>query len=546
MSHFSPDVLVSPLETGSDAEELRFLIQRLTEIGRALSSERDLSSLLERILAEARRFTSADAGTIYMLRDDGALHFEVMHNDTFGTYLGGSSGNPIPSSLNPVALDKAHVSGYSALSGETVNIPDVYAAEGFDFSGTRAYDQRSGYRSKSMLVVPMKNHESTVVGVLQLINAKSPRNQQFIPFSDRIVDLVESLASQAAVALTNTQLIQESRALFEALIRVMAKAVDKKDPTTAGHTERVTQLSVALAETVNETTEGELAGVRFSEQDLEELRIAGWLHDIGKLTTPEPIINKGKKLEAFFDRVAVLKERFQAIKAIRRSQGWEEQARLLRSGAPKREIREAECRCRHDMDLLEEELGFLISCNEPVEDLADPRFERLKSISEKTYVDLEGRPHPYLTEDEMENLSIRKGSFTPNDLQIMREHVSVTMELLNLVPFTKRLAHVPLYAGQHHELLDGSGYPNRLSGQELPLLSRILTLCDIFDALSAKDRPYKKAYSLETCLNILAKEMAGKLDSRLVELFIRNRLWERVGLHRESEEPPTDAWSENA
>jgi HD-GYP domain-containing protein (c-di-GMP phosphodiesterase class II) len=514
-----------------DAKELRERNQKLNEIGIALSAERNLSSLLERILTEARRFTHADAGTIYMLRDDGMLHFEVMHNDTFHTYLGGASGNPIPDSLKPVQPDTHHVSGYVALKRETVNIPDVYEAEGFDFSGTRAYDERSGYRSRSMLVVPMQNREGEVVGVLQLINAQTPDQTQVIPFTDEVVSLIQSMASQAAVALINAQLIQDLRGLFEALMSVMAKAVDVKDPTTAGHIDRVTALSVALARSVNEATEGPLVDIHFSDDELEELRIAGRLHDIGKLTTPEQIMNKGRKLETLFDRAELLKERFRGIMALRRAEGLEEKIVLMESGASYEELAASYRRLESDLKLLKEEMDFLLGCNEPDEFMEDAKLERLKKIAQKTYEDNDGNVHPYLTEDELENLSIRRGSFTWANLQVMRDHVAVTMDLLELVPFTRKWHNVPLYAGQHHELLDGTGYPKHLTGDQLPLQSRIMTICDIFDALSAKDRPYKKAFKLEMCIDKLKNEMRDKLDPNLVDIFIKNRLWEKVGLH---------------
>jgi HD-GYP domain-containing protein (c-di-GMP phosphodiesterase class II) len=514
----------------TDANELLLRLKNLTEIGIALSSERNLSRLLERILTEARRLTNADAGTIYMVRDDQMLHFEVMHNDTLGQYRGGSGNLQIPDSMKPVPLDDHSVSGYAALAGKTIHFPDVYEAQGFDFTGFRRFDEQHGYRSQSMLVVPMLNHEGEPVGVLQLINAETPDGLRVIPFPQENVALVESLASQAAVALSNAQLIENLEQLFESLIHVMAKAVDEKSPMTAGHINRVTALSLALGKQVNATHEGEYASAKFTDDELNELRIAGWLHDIGKLTTPEWVMNKGNKLETLFDRAELLKERFGAIAALRRAEGLEEKLQAVQEGASPDEIAEMDQRTADDLALIEEELQFVLACNIPGEFLEDAKIERLKALAGKTYRDSHGTVRPYLTEDELENLSIRKGSINWKELQIMRDHVSVTMEMLELVPFVKKLKNVPLYAGQHHEMLDGKGYPLGLTAEALPLQSRILAVCDVFDALAASDRPYKKAFSLEQVIQILRKDgAAGKLDADLVEIFVQNRIWEMAG-----------------
>lgn len=508
------------------AEKVTAQVLKLNQIGIALSAERNLDRLLEMIVDEARNLTNADGGTLYTVEGD-VLKFQIVQNASMGIRMGGTTGIPIP--WPPVPLGKANVSAYVALTGEIVNIPDVYEAQGFDFSGTRRYDAHNHYRSKSMLVVPMRNHEEEIIGVLQLINAQDPETGEIVEFLPEHVNLVASLASQAAVAITNARLIQDLEQLFEALIEVLAKAVDEKSPYTAGHITRVTEYAYALAQALNEEVLQKEGKPLFTTDQLRELRIAGLLHDIGKITTPEWVIDKAKKLEKIFDRIELVEERFKKAKALAKARALEQELRLLEKGAPLQEIRCLEESLERELLQYDQDLEFVRECNEPGEFLSDDRIERLKEIARKTYLDEDGQEKPLLTEDELKNLSIRKGSITWEELQVMRHHVVVTQRMLDKIPFTKRLKNVPLYAGQHHEMLDGSGYPLGLKGDQLPLQSRILAIADVFDALSAKDRPYKKAFPLETVVSILQKDASqGKLDPHLVQLFIERRIWERV------------------
>ena len=514
-------------------------IKRLSDIGIALSAERNLERLLERIVDEARRFTRADAGTLYTVQINPAtnlpeLKFDIMQNDTMNTRQGGTSGNPI--TLPPVPLVKDgkpnhnNVSAYVADTGETVNIPDVYIAEGFDFTGPRKFDQITGYRTKSMLVAPMRNHEGEIIGVLQLLNAKVPGGERVIPFSDEYVDLIKSLASQAAVAITTARLIQDLQNLFESVIRLVASAIDEKSAYTGGHITRVAGLSMKIAEAINETTEGDFADVKFTPDELNELRIAAWLHDIGKITTPEYVVDKGTKLETIFDRIELIKTRFEVIRRGVIADAMEYKMRLIANGADPEALKAVDEQLAIRLEEIESDKEFVARCNTPGEFLKDEAIDRLKAIAAKTFL-LDGVETPYLTENELKNLSIRKGSLTEEERQIINNHVSVTIKMLSQLPFPKKLSHVVEYAGAHHEKLNGAGYPNGWTAERLAIQSRILCLADICEALTAADRPYKPAMPKERAFQILgfmAKDQ--EIDERLLKLFMEKEVYDRYML----------------
>ena len=519
---------------------LKQQMQRLNEIGIALSSERDLNRLLERIMTEARAFTHADAGTLYLVQDESRqLKMEIVQNETLGMRFGGISGGEIP--WNPIvplvgpdgSPNCTNVSASVAISGKTVNIPDVYETEAFDFEGTRRADQASGYRCKSMLVIAMRDHEDEIIGVLQLINAMDAR-RQVIPFSSAGEDLIASLASQAAVAITNVRLIQEMEALFEAFVKVMATAIDEKAHYTRGHIERVAHLTMAISESISATNEGPYADVHFSEEELNELRIAGWMHDVGKVTTPEWVVDKANKLETVFDRVELIRTRFGMIREQLKARAFERKVALLEQGEGADAVCEVDTELERQVRELDEELDFLIRVNTPEEFMKDELLERLQQIGKKTYLE-DGKAVPYLTEDELENLSIRKGSLTRDQIGIIRNHAAVTLKMLEHIPFTKKLKNVPRYAGAHHETLDGSGYPLGISGDQLPLQSRILAVADVFEALSARDRPYKKPKTLEETMRILGFMVKdGHLDPDLVDLLVKEKVYNKVPSIRET------------
>jgi HD-GYP domain-containing protein (c-di-GMP phosphodiesterase class II) len=506
-------------------------IKQLTRIGLALSAEKNISRLLEIIVDFARELSNADAGTLYILDEDKThLRFEIMQNDTMKTRMGGTSGVKI--SLPKVPLYKngtpnhSNVSSYSALTGEIVNIPDVYKATGFDFTGPREYDKSTGYRSKSMLVIPMKNHEGSIIGVLQLLNAKTPETGEVIAFSKDFVELVASLASQAAVALTNTQLIQNLKDLFYSFIQSIAAAIDAKSAYTGGHINRVVDLTMMIAEKINKTSQRPFKDVVFTEDEIEELRLAAWMHDVGKITTPENVVDKQTKLQSIFDRTQLIETRFNLIVKRIENEYLKQKIELIHKGKSNPDqLKHLDKECFEKRQHLEKELEFIKACNQPDEFMDQDKIDRIKDIAKQTYF-LYGREHPYLTQDEVENLCIKKGSLNTTERKIIEDHATMTLKILNELPFPENLANVPEYASSHHEKLDGSGYPRGISGKELPLQSRIMVIADIFEALTAKDRPYKKPMKLSQAIKIMNSLQDKKLiDPDIFELFLKSSLY---------------------
>ncbi|MCZ6680434.1 MAG: GAF domain-containing protein [Candidatus Poribacteria bacterium] len=511
------------LSSQSD-EDFKTQISRLTEIGIALSAELHLDVLLEKIVHYARELTSADGGTLYLLSDN-QLQGKIAQNDTLGIYQGGATGEPI--TVPTVPLEKSSVSAYAALMEKTVKIDDVYDSDEFDFTGPKRFDASRNYRTRSMLVVPMKNHEGSVIGVLLLSNAMDAETGEVTVFPDAVVNLIEALASQAAVAIINASLIEETKALFESLITVLAVAVDAKSKYTGNHVQRVAQFNLMLAQAINEAGEKPFADVHFSQEELEEMRIAGWLHDVGKVTTPVWVMDKATKLESLFDRTELIQTRFGLIRRNLEIQTLEKKLAHLQNGGNAEELFQIGGALKAQLEELDEELQFLIQCNQPGEFMEDAKLERLHQIARKTYIE-EGEEKPYLTKDELHNLSIRKGTLTEEEFQVMRDHVVWTIKMLAQIPFTKHLENVPLYAGQHHERLDGTGYPYGLKMEDLPLQSRILALADFYESLTAKDRPYKVPMPTEVALSILQNEAdAGKIDSDILDLMIRECVHEK-------------------
>ena len=522
--------LLSLLETEINdyASHLTLQIERLADIGIALSGEHDQDKLLEMIMDEARRFTMADAGTLYMFKKDEKgeekLFFEILQNETLGVRMGGTTGEKIE--LPPVELRKSNVSAYAAITGKSVNIPDVYESDLFDFTGPRKYDEQTGYRSKSMLVVPMRDHEDVNIGVLQLLNARDPKSGAVIPFSKDFESLTMSLASQAAVAISNARLITGMEELIDSIVTVMATAIDERSPYTAGHIKRVAELGVALCEKINDQKTGVFSFINFNDDQLKEMRIAGWMHDIGKITTPVHIVDKATKLQTLFDRVEMLNTRFMTIETTERNVWLEKKLEMYKKGTPAKKIAEEEKMTEERIGRIQDDLKFLVSANSGGEFMDDERMERVITIAQKTF-SFNGTDKHYLTDDELQNLLIRKGTLLDSERKIMQDHAAITIRMLDKIPFTKKLKNVPRYAGGHHEAIDGSGYPKGLKGDEIPLEARILALVDFFEALTASDRPYKKAMPIDKVMMILKSEVEKKkLDKDLFELF------EREGFHK--------------
>jgi HD-GYP domain-containing protein (c-di-GMP phosphodiesterase class II) len=501
-------------------------IRRLNQIGTALSAEKNLDRLLEMIVDEAREFTNADGGTLYIISDDeDELHFAIVQNTSLNIRMGGTGGKITWPSVRLKNLDgkpnHANVSAYAAITGQVVNISDVYHAEGFNFEGTRRFDAETGYRSKSMLVVPMRNHENDIIGVLQLLNAQVAGETGVIPFSIENQKMTESLASQAAVAISNKRLIHDLENLLESFIRTIATAIDEKSPYTGGHVRRVSELTMTIAEKINKSMDGPYEGVSFDEDELKELHISAWLHDVGKITTPEYIVDKGKKLETIYNRMEALRERFEILRRDRAIEN-------LKIGNRQRYRKNVEKRidseAREEMDL-DADYEFLTDINTGTKFMDKEMLDRLKNISERKW-NLGGDLRNLLSDDEVYNLSIPLGTLTDREKEIVKNHATVTHKMLCQLPFPKKLRNVSYYASSHHERIDGAGYPFGLKGNAIPLQARIIALADVFDALTAKDRPYKKEKTLSEAIKIMGNMVKDNhIDSDLFELFIKERIY---------------------
>jgi HD-GYP domain-containing protein (c-di-GMP phosphodiesterase class II) len=499
-------------------EEVESILARqatLNAIGVALSSERDIDALLERILEAARETVNADGGTLYRVKDD-ALVFEVVRNVSLGYSQGGKHGAPVEFSPLPLHLadgreNTTMVAALAALSGRTVNIEDAYAADGFDFSGTRRFDAGTGYRSRSFLTIPMKDHNDVVVGVLQLINAKSA-DGNVRAFSREDQQLVESLASQAAIAVNNRQLIDQLERLLESLIDVINTAIDEKSPHTGGHCKRVPTLTMLLAEAAARTQDGPLADFAMSESDRYELKIAGLLHDCGKIVTPAHIVEKSTKLHTLFDRIALIDARFEIL--LRDA----EIARLKGEITPEQHAERVE-RLLADRDIVRH-------CNIGSETMDDSRLQDILRIGGESWRPHGGEPLPFLSADEIENLSVKRGTLTRAEREIINHHIVMTIRMLEVLPWPSHLANVPEYAGGHHERMDGRGYPNGLTREQLSIPARIMGIADIFEALTSPDRPYKAVNTLSESLAILGRmKQNHHIDPDLFEVFLREGVY---------------------
>jgi HD-GYP domain-containing protein (c-di-GMP phosphodiesterase class II) len=500
------------------------LIKRLLRIGTALSSERDIDALLEMILVESQDIVNADGGTLYRVTDEKTLKFEILRNTSLSLASGGKSGGAI--SLPPMPLFEANgepvlskVATYCVHQGETINIPDAYHQRQFDLSGTHAMDASLGYRSQSILAVPMKNHEGEIIGVLQLINALDPISKTPIAFTDDDQSILESLASLAAIALTNRMLILHLEKLFESFISMINHAIDDKSPYTAGHCGRVPELTMLLAEAVNRVNYGPLKDFSMTDRDAYELKIAGLLHDCGKITTPVHVVDKATKLETLFDRIHLVNTRFEVVRR-------DLDLKHLRGEITSKELEES-------LKRLEDDRAFIEKANIGSEFMQDADVERIANISKRyRWTNRHGDVVDFFSSDEIKNLTIRAGTLTNEEREIINHHIDVTIDMLEKLPWPKHLRNVPEYAGGHHERMDGKGYPKGLTRDQMSVQARCMGIADIFEALTARDRPYKKGKTLRESLEILGKMKLGHhIDPDLFNVFIWERVYEQYA-HR--------------
>lgn len=498
-------------------------IQKLNKIGTALSAETNIDALLEIIVTEAKALTNADAGTLYIL-DDKKLHFKVAQTDSLGIKMGGVSGAitwpPLPLYLEDGSSNKKMVAATCALEDRVINIPDVYKAVGFSFEGTKKFDEGTGYRSKSMLVIPLKNHEFEIIGVLQLLNKYD--NDETVAFDLEDEELTLSLASQAAVAITNTTLIQGLETLLEAFLQSIIFAIGKKSPYTAGHIERMVKLTVMIAEAIDKDN-GVFSTKNFSTQEIKQINFAALMHDIGKLATPEQVVDKSTKLETIFDRVEVVKGRIELIKKALEIELLNKKIALMQNG--KNSFEELESELKEKTDLLESYLAAIEKSNRGTEFTTNEQIELIQNIASQNW-EIEGKSYFMLNENEAYNLSVQKGTLTTQERDIINEHAKISLDILNKLPFPKKYKQIPQISGNHHEKINGKGYPQGLKGDEISFEARILAVADVFEALTASDRPYKKGNPLSSAMKILyfmAKD--DDLDREIVKFFYNSGLY---------------------
>ena len=508
-------------------------IGELTRIGVALGTERDLKTLLDLILTQARRITQSDAGSLYLVEESeqGAKRLRFRLAQTF-------SKPEAPFVEYTIPVDRTSLAGYAAVTGEPLVIDDAYfLPPDVEYSINRSFDERHGYRTKSMLVIPMKDHKEEVIGVLQLINRKrvfeavlaTPTDveREVVPFSKRTVELVTALAGQAAVSIENSRLYEDIERLFEGFVKAAVLAIEQRDPTTFGHSGRVAEYTVRLAEVVDRAADGPYRLVKFTPEQLKEIRYAGLLHDFGKVGVREQVLVKAKKL--YPHQLALIRQRHAFVRRTCERDFWQRRAEFLETHGKKGyEARrhELEGALEGQLTDLDRFLSVVLEANEPSL-LPEASRNDLEELARRTYADPDGEFQPLLSDEEVRYLTIPKGSLDEQERQEIESHVTHTYNFLQRIPWTRELQQIPLIAYGHHEKMDGHGYPRHVTGEAIPIQTRMMTISDIYDALTAQDRPYKRAVPRDRALDILTQEVkAGQLDLELFRLFTDAKVFE--------------------
>jgi HD-GYP domain-containing protein (c-di-GMP phosphodiesterase class II) len=517
--------------TGQQLRLVANELETLNRIGIALSTERNSDALLELILTKSREITGCDAGSLYLAEEkpDGSKHlvFRLTQSDS----------HSVPFRQFTLPIDTRSIAGYAAATGNILNIKDAYRIRNLPFRLNRDFDQRFGYRTKSMLVVPMKNQKDEVIGVLQLINAKrNPAakltsrqivHREVVTFSERSQELASSLASQAAVALENNLLYREIENLFEGFVKASVLAIESRDPTTFGHSERVAKLTVGLAEAVDRTDSGPYKDIQFTRQDIREIRYASILHDFGKVGVREEVLVKAKKL--YPSQLELIRKRFQYIRKVLELDAYRKKVDyLLAHGNQNSEpgLAAIDSQQVNELKQLDEFLQHVLQANEPTV-LPEKTSEKLVEIAGWAFMDPSGPTEPLISPEELRFLTIPKGSLDPEERIQIESHVIHSFRFLSQIPWTKELKNVPIIAKAHHEKLDGSGYPYHMKGEEIPFQAKMMTISDIFDALTARDRPYKRAVPVERALDIIGQEVKSQLlDPVLFQLFLDAKIFQ--------------------
>jgi len=502
-------------------------LDKLIAISIALSEEKQQEKLLEMILYGAKSITHADGGTLYTIEGD-QIKMTIVHSSSLKIHLGGTSNNPINLPSIPLYLEDgtpnyANVVSYAYHHNQAINIPDAYDSDNhhFDFSGAKKFDQLNNYQSKSFLAIPLKNHEHDTIGVLQLINAIDPKSTDIIEFDDISMRFTEALASQASMVLTKQQLISDLEEMFEALIQLTASAIDDKSPYTGGHCRRVPELTLLIAEAAHDSKSDYLSQFQLTDKDRYELKIAGWLHDCGKITTPEYVVDKATKLETIYDRLELVETRFEVLQRDAEIALLKEQINALQQQqSPPNEQTTLDIKTQ-----LKDDLAFIQKSNTGGEFMTPEAQARITQIATHQWQKA-GENQPLLSEDEVHNLHIARGTLTEKERDIIQQHISSTISMLDKINFPKHLQKVPEYAGAHHERMDGKGYPNNLTREQMSIPARAMAIADIFEALTAKDRPYKKGKKLSEALFILGKmKEDNHIDPDIYDAFIQDKVY---------------------
>ena len=551
---YSPILTLESQELLQEASAERVeLIEQLLAIGTALSSSNNLDELLHLILSKSREITCSDAGSVYLINrneESPTLLFKVAQNDSI-------PNNPFQEFAMP--LTRKSLAGYVALTGESLNLPDAYnLPPDVPYQLDRSFDTTMPYRTCSVLVLPMQDQDGEIIGVLQLINRKvkpdlvlSTENSIMVtqPYSQWEERIVRSLASQAAITIERNHLQKSIENLFEGFVKASVQIIEARDPTTSGHSERVAELTVRLSEEASSITSGPLRLIQFGDRQIQEIRYAALLHDFGKVGIPEAILGKRKKL--YPDQLEIIRHRFAVARRTLEMECAQNKFKYLIEH-PSHEHRDniSETSCSHcqrleqfdnqltqTIEALEYYLEFIRELNEPdvvirrdFQAFSEETSAQLAALTKYTYRDIDGETKPLITEAEMTQLLISRGNLTNQERLGIEEHVTHTYHFLRRIPWTKHLKDVPTIAYGHHEKLDGSGYPQGLKQEEIPIQTQMLTVADIYDALTASDRPYKRRLPLDTALKILRQEAAkNKINSDLVELFEQKQVFTVVG-----------------
>jgi len=503
----------------------------LVDIARAMTTERDVGKLLGVILAKSRFVTGADAGSIYVVEGEAParlLRFKLTQNDSVS----------FDSREFLMPVNSRSIAGSAALDKKLISLADVYELPaGSSFGFDRRFDELTGYRTKSMLVAPLVSQRDEVIGVIQLINKKQTASDKLftpadveravVPFDKRSEELLAMLAAQAAACLENALLYDEIRLLFEGFVKASVEAIESRDPTTSGHSRRVADLTVGLAKVVDHEGAGPFRDATFSREDLRELEYASLLHDFGKIGVREQVLVKANKL--YDHQLTLIRSRFDYVARTIEADILARKVRLLERGASREDLGALEAELVTRRLELDQAYAAVVAANEPTI-VAAGDFERIEKLAGETFTDLRGEVQRLLSPEEVTSLSVKRGSLTAAEFDEIRSHVVHTYRFLSRIPWGKQFRRVPLIAAAHHERLNGSGYPNRLRSEEIPLQSKLMSIADIFDALTANDRPYKKAVPVERALDILRYSVRdGHLDAELVRIFQEARVWELEG-----------------